>query len=111
MKKTISTTIAKAIVIAVSMSVFAGYESMAQDAATGNVVSAQQVAKDYESLKARLNTFMDKVKQSKKSDLPALYDEAKAIKAEIQAASLTDEQMTELKDTFNAIIELLKKLN
>lgn len=110
MKRTNYPTVAKAIIVAVFMSMMPGYSAMANTVAE-NTASYQQVAGDYESLKTKLNAFMDKVKQSKKDDLPALVDEAKALKAEIIATDLTDEQKEEMHNLFNAIIEQCKKLN
>ncbi len=97
--------------IAAAMILLQGYSAMANNVSAGNAISYQQVSGDYESLKAKLNTFMDKVRQSKKSDLNALYDEAKALKAEIIATELSASQQDELHNLFNNIIEQLKKLN
>ncbi|MCQ2973238.1 MAG: hypothetical protein MJ211_00335 [Bacteroidales bacterium] len=61
-------------------------------------------------LTKKLNAFKAKVEASSKADAGNLLTEAKSIKDEIDAASLTDEEKAGLVETFNAIVEIAKNL-
>ncbi|MCQ2249835.1 MAG: hypothetical protein MJZ66_01860 [Bacteroidales bacterium] len=62
------------------------------------------------ALQNKLADFKAKVEKSTKADAAALMTEAKSVKDEIDAATLSDSEKAGLIETFNAIIELCKNL-
>ncbi len=63
------------------------------------------------ALQNKMNDFLAKVQASKKADVPALADELKNLKAEFEAATLSDEETSTLKALSEKIVEALKAIN
>lgn len=77
----------------------------AQEAAT------EVVNEVLKGLQSKVEALAAKVAASKKADVPALTDEIKALKEEMEAASLTEDEKAGLKEAFNKVVEALKAIN
>ncbi len=109
MRKTVFAKIIKTFVVIMALN-FMGGHAMAHAGIRPGQETVSVQDGDFEKLKEKLATFKAKVQESSKADASDLFAEAKAIKAEINAASLTDEEKGELAKTFNEIIEIAKNL-
>ncbi len=63
------------------------------------------------ALQNKMNDFLAKVQAAKKADVPALADELKNLKAEFEAATLSEEESSTLKALSEKIVEALKAIN
>lgn len=87
-------------------------EQAAEAAAAPAEEAAQAVVNEvFVALQNKMNDFLAKVEASKKADLPALTDELKALKAEFEAATLSEDETNTLKALSEKIVEALKNLN
>lgn len=101
----------KAAVLAAVFGLMAAGNAAASISVQNSSVETPTQDNDYQKLVKKLEAFKAKVQKSSKADLPALVDEAKAIKADIVQANVTEDELAALKKTFNDIIELCKTIN
>ncbi|MCQ2253768.1 MAG: hypothetical protein MJZ61_09985 [Bacteroidales bacterium] len=89
-------------------------EQATEQAAEATQAAAEEVKEVvnevFVALQTKMNDFMAKVEASSKADLPALTDELKGIKAEFEAASLSEDESATLKALSEKIVEALKNL-
>lgn len=105
--------IIRAGIVAAALCIFASSSAVAQEVAESvecDTVAKPAAPKSYGEIKKMLSDYKAKVEKSTKDDSFDLLVEGWAIKKDIEAANLSDDEMAEVKEEFNAIIEICKSL-